>query len=176
MYTLTYIYMEGNYGNIMPNQFGQIPNRGVGSCWKEIFNHEVILNKPYIYEFDLQKFYDRIKWKQINQFLMDYKFPPFLRDFIMGCVTWSPTNIDAKEEAIEAIGNSIVKRTWWNRLELLNPLRWWTEIKRTIQRRIESENHNKLLAEIARIEALLPKSQRKKGPSIKIPSEKPLRG
>jgi hypothetical protein len=73
-YTLVWIWLR-NHGYPEWNH-GGIAERGVNSCWKHLWLN--ILSKKYknIYEYDLSKFFDRIRLGVIEEALSLAKMPP----------------------------------------------------------------------------------------------------
>jgi len=55
------------------NQHGFLPGRGVITAWKDIF--ENVINRDNIFEYDLKGFFDNVKLKSIEQFLLDIGTP-----------------------------------------------------------------------------------------------------
>jgi len=58
------------------NQHGFTPGKGTTSCWTHIHSH--VLNKRYIYEFDLTKFFDTINLDYLNETLSEMGYPYYL--------------------------------------------------------------------------------------------------
>ena len=80
-YTFTWIWLR-NHGYPSWNH-GGIAERGVNSCWKELWLN--VLSKKYknIYEYDLSKFFDRVRHSVIKEALRAAKMPPRLNTWCL---------------------------------------------------------------------------------------------
>jgi len=70
------------------HQHGFLPQRGVLTAWKDVF--EKVIPKDYIYEYDLKGFFDNVDWILINQQLMEPRSPLWLRQFFQKINESSP--------------------------------------------------------------------------------------
>lgn len=68
---MLYIFVEDH---ILPSQHGYVPGKGTLTAWKDIFERKLV-DKPYIYEFDLKGFFDNIHVNKISKVLFDYNTP-----------------------------------------------------------------------------------------------------
>lgn len=88
-----------------PSQHGFIPERGTDTAWKEI--NEEVLKSLYIYEIDLDKFFDRINLDYLKEFLVSLQFPKHIIDQLIG---WSRTMPRIGEERIKYCTKSTKER------------------------------------------------------------------
>ena len=56
-----------------PWQHGFVHGRGTDTAWLKI--HEEVLDKPYIYEFDLKKFFDKVNLDYLSDILHSHQIP-----------------------------------------------------------------------------------------------------
>lgn len=87
-----------------PNQHGFTPGRGTTSAWNHI--HSDVIPSKYIYEFDLDKFFDRVNLDYLNLKLKEMGIPNDLVDII---INWS--RMFPKEERHYFADNSIPDNT-----------------------------------------------------------------
>lgn len=86
------------------SQHGFIPGRGTLSAWKDLFSRE-LLNKPYIYEFDLKNFFGEVRSDKVDEILETKGVPNWLRSQILKINYALP-----KLPGIELIEEDIVQR------------------------------------------------------------------
>jgi hypothetical protein len=79
------------FGPYIPtNQHGFLPGRGTLTAWSEILNKQ-LYNKPYIYEYDYSKFYDKIDLTKLSKMLQTIGVPSLFTDEIIECYRIGPT-------------------------------------------------------------------------------------
>jgi len=66
---------------IPANQHGGLPGRGTKTCWEEII--KTVIETKDIFEFDLKKFFDKVKWLQISRTFDQYQFPQEMKDRVL---------------------------------------------------------------------------------------------
>jgi len=67
-----------------PFQHGFTPNKGTGSAWQQI--HSDVIPAKYIYEFDLEKFFDRVNLDYLSKVLSEIGIP---EDIKLMLINWS---------------------------------------------------------------------------------------
>lgn len=72
--------------SLVPQQFGVLKGSGVGQAWKHIIlNH---INKKFIFEFDLLKFFDTVPWHSIDKGLKSLGIPKDLIKKNLDLIKW----------------------------------------------------------------------------------------
>jgi hypothetical protein len=113
-YTLTWIWMR-NHGYPAWNH-GGIAERGVNSCWKYLWLN--VLSKKYanIYEYDLSKFFDKIRHSVILEALAEADMPPRLSTWCMRSLQNSkgkvPKDVRAKLLDVRLGLPNTLERVW----------------------------------------------------------------
>lgn len=66
------IWADGQNLILTPSQFGVLKGAGTAKAWLHISEN---LNKKFIYEFDLAKFFDLVPWSSVSSGMKRMKFP-----------------------------------------------------------------------------------------------------
>lgn len=75
-----------------PNQHGYLPLRGTDTAWSQM--EAEILNKKFIYDFDLMKFFDSVDLTNLSKLLKRTEMPEELIRAIIGWNRVPPQNVD----------------------------------------------------------------------------------
>ena len=92
---------------LKPSQHGFLPGKGVITAWREIF--EKVINSPDIFEFDLEKFFDKVDLPAVKISQTQIGFPTWLSDYLFK-INKSPVTIIGPAEIDEK--NSNIKRMY----------------------------------------------------------------
>lgn len=79
------IWLEGNELTMNPVQHGLLNGKGPKEAWERILSN---LEKKNIYEFDLRKFFDTVKWSRLATVLTECKTPEKLKGFLLSTVIY----------------------------------------------------------------------------------------
>lgn len=75
-----------------PKQHGYLPHRGTDTAWEQM--DEEILNKKFIYDFDLMKFFDSVDLTNLSKQLSNKDIPDHLIKSIIGWNRVPPQNAE----------------------------------------------------------------------------------
>lgn len=112
-YTLLKIWMSGRKQSITPPNFG-VSTPGAKGAWATILQN---LEKKYIYEFDIRKFFDSIGWNSIYSSLKSLRYPISLINWIISTLTAASaclknTALREKREILES-GTELERLNLW---------------------------------------------------------------
>jgi hypothetical protein len=85
------IWLNGTGNDMRPCQHGLMNREGPKQAWEKIIPR---LNKKYIYEFDLRKFFDSVSWDKIQETFYEQRVPPVLYDWFQQVIGWYSKNLE----------------------------------------------------------------------------------
>lgn len=94
-----------------PSQHGFWPTRGTTTAWKQI--HEKVIPSPWIYEFDLERFFDSVNLTYLNDLLLNEGMDPEL----VAVFDALNRTLPSKEDAIDM--------TWATEEDKLRDFMYW---------------------------------------------------
>ncbi len=90
LHGLNHLLLIATRAHESPNQHGFIPGRGTSTAWQQMQSE--VIHHRYIYEFDLEKYFDRININYLGDILTLIGLPSYLVSLITSQCRTSPNN------------------------------------------------------------------------------------